>query len=169
MEAFGMEKQERMIKVGIAEKNIVSQPYLIRTSGLGSCVGLVLYDEEKKTAGLVHIMLPDSSLSRTGEYNPSKYADTAVKDLAEKLAERGCRKGALKAKLAGGAQMFPFQPSGMLNIGTRNVAAVLEQLDIMKISVISMDTGGSSGRTIEFNPATGKLSIFTVNQSAKTI
>jgi chemotaxis protein CheD len=54
----------QVVKVGIADMNIVKSPDSIRTSGLGSCVGVVLYDESRKIAGLVHVMLPDSSLSR---------------------------------------------------------------------------------------------------------
>lgn len=60
-----------VIKVGIADVKIARFPDTIRTSGLGEpCVGLVLYDKEKQTAGLVHVMLPDSTLSKTAEAQP---------------------------------------------------------------------------------------------------
>ena len=55
----------QVVKVGIAQMDVVKLPNTIRTSGLGSCVGVVIYDESKKIAGLVHVMLPDSSLGRT--------------------------------------------------------------------------------------------------------
>lgn len=55
-----------VVKVGIADVQLVKTPDRIRTSGLGSCVGLVLFDQEKKLAGLVHVMLPDSSFKRSG-------------------------------------------------------------------------------------------------------
>ena len=55
-----------VIRVGIADMNIVKEPKTIRTSGLGSCVGVVLYDEKKKIAGMLHVMLPDSSLGQIG-------------------------------------------------------------------------------------------------------
>ena len=57
---------KEVVRVGIADMNIVKEPMTIRTSGLGSCVGVVLYDEAKKIAGLLHIMLPDSSLGKVG-------------------------------------------------------------------------------------------------------
>src|SRR5699024_11905725 len=44
--------------------NFVKAPNIIRTSGLGSCVGVVVYDLARKTAGLAHIMLPDSKQAK---------------------------------------------------------------------------------------------------------
>ena len=67
-----------IIKVGIADLNTVKAPDLIKTTGLGSCVGVVLYDLGREIAGLAHVMLPDSSLSRSGPLNEAKYANTAV-------------------------------------------------------------------------------------------
>jgi len=67
---------ENVVKVGISEMNVVKAPWKIRTTGLGSCVGLVIYDDVNKLAGLAHIMLPDSSLSNKEPLNCAKYADT---------------------------------------------------------------------------------------------
>ena len=53
----------KIVKVGIADMNIVRTPSVIRTAGLGSCVGVVLYDLRKEIAGMVHVMLPDSVLA----------------------------------------------------------------------------------------------------------
>ncbi|KAA6452394.1 chemoreceptor glutamine deamidase CheD [Bacillus atrophaeus] len=159
-----------IVKVGIADVQIVRFPDKIRTSGLGSCVGLVLFDKEAQTAGLVHVMLPDSSLSKTAELNRAKYADTAVKATIDMLVEAGCRKFALKAKLAGGSEMFKFKMTNdLMKIGPRNVSAIKKQLSLYKIPVISEDTGGSSGRTIEFEPKSCELHIRTVKQGEKTI
>ncbi|HEY9576435.1 MAG TPA: chemotaxis protein CheD, partial [Pseudobacillus sp.] len=65
----------QIIKVGIADLNIVRPPHVIRTSGLGSCVGVVIYDERASVAGMVHVMLPDSVLAKSGHINKAKYAD----------------------------------------------------------------------------------------------
>lgn len=149
-----------VIKVGIADLNIVTAPGTIRTSGLGSCVGVVLYDSSKKTGGLAHVLLPDSSLSRQPTVNQYKYADTAIPLLIEKLIENGACKYALKAKLAGGAQMFPFtSTSDSIRIGLRNIEAVQEVLRTCRIPVISSDLGGTTGRTIEFDPHSSVLKI----------
>ncbi|MED3660422.1 chemotaxis protein CheD [Ureibacillus sp. FSL K6-8385] len=160
----------KVVKVGIAQMGVAKPPDTIRTSGLGSCVGVVLYDETKKVAGLVHIMLPDSSLSRSETPNIAKFADTGIKGLEEMLLKEGAQKCRLKAKIAGGAQMFQFSSSKeIMRIGQRNVEAVKRVLKELGIPIIAEDTGGSSGRTIEFNPATGKLMIRTVNQGVNEI
>lgn len=159
-----------IIKVGIAEFNVVKTPNHIRTSGLGSCVGLILFDKVNEIAGLAHIMLPDSSLANNGILNHAKYADTAIPQLINKLTEAGARTSTLQAKMAGGAQMFQFQTaSDMMRIGPRNVEAIKEQLYLYNITLISEDVGGNSGRTIEFDPKTCKLMIRTVNQGTKVI
>ena len=154
----------QVIKVGIAQMDIVKVPNTIRTSGLGSCVGVVLYDEVKKIAGMIHIMLPDSALGR-GTLNIAKFADTGITALIDKLALEGVSKLSLKAKMAGGAQMFQFTSnSDSMRIGPRNVEAVKQELKKHGIRLVSEDTGGNSGRTIEFDPVTCKLNIRTVNQ-----
>jgi chemotaxis protein CheD len=158
-----------VVRVGIADLNIVKAPMTIRTSGLGSCVGIVLYDEKKKIAGMVHIMLPDSSLGKTNRINVAKFADTGIYALMELLKAEGVRPMALKAKIAGGSQMFKFGSSDTIRIGPRNVEAVKLELKRLSIPIIAEDTGGSSGRTIEFNPTLSMLSIRTVNLGTKEI
>ncbi|MGP4107007.1 chemotaxis protein CheD [Virgibacillus sp. L01] len=161
---------QTIVKVGIADLNIVNTPHIIRTSGLGSCVGVVLYDLSRQVAGLAHVMLPDSSLAKKSNLNEFKYADTAIDYLVYELCTKGARKYALQAKLAGGAQMFQFESSNdLMRIGPRNVQAVQEKLGQYRIPVIAMDVGGNSGRTIDFDPATGNLKIRTVNKSELVI
>jgi chemotaxis protein CheD len=159
-----------IIKVGIAEIDLVTPPHLIRTTGLGSCVGVVLYDESKKIGGLAHVMLPDSSLSKAIPLNKGKFADTAITALYEMLLKKGADPNIIKSKLAGGAQMFQFSSANeMMRIGPRNVESVKAQLKQLGIRIVSSDVGGSNGRTIEFNPETAELTIKTVNQGMKVI
>ncbi|WP_226665663.1 chemotaxis protein CheD [Metabacillus litoralis] len=159
-----------IIKVGIADLNIVKMPNHIRTSGLGSCVGLILFDKINKIAGLAHIMLPDSSLANKDSFNHAKYADTAIPMLISHLTDAGAKIRSLQAKMAGGAQMFQFQSaSDMMRIGPRNVEAIKQILQANHINLLSEDVGGNSGRTIEFNPETCELMIRTVNQGTKVI
>jgi len=159
-----------LIKVGMADLNIVKAPDLIRTAGLGSCVGVVLYDDFSAVAGMAHVMLPDSNIGKKGTMNVAKYADTAIDELIRQMEKAGSRTRYLKAKIAGGAQMFQFSSTNeVMRIGPRNVEAVKQKLKELKIEVISEDVGGSSGRTIEFNPDTKMLNIRTVNQGIKEI
>lgn len=159
----------RVVKVGIADMNVVKAPHVIRTCGLGSCVGVVVYDLAKEVAGMAHVMLPDSSLAKSENMNVAKYADTAIEELVRRVIGAGGRNGHLKAKMAGGAQMFQFRTgtTDMMRIGPRNVEAVREQLQRFRIPIVAEDVGGSSGRTIEFHPKTGMLLIRTVNQGVR--
>ena len=157
-------KTINVMKVGIGDYKIVHAPHILRTVGLGSCVGIVLYDPALKLAGMAHIMLPDSNQSRQGQGSRLKYADTAISDMVQSLLLEGGRKYGLKAKIAGGSQMF-FINSGenSLKIGERNTEAVLKRLAHHRIPVLAQDTGGSAGRTIEFCADTGVLKVRTVN------
>ena len=160
----------QVVKVGIAQMDVVKAPNTIRTSGLGSCVGVVLYDESKQIAGLIHVMLPDSSLGRSDAVNVAKFADTGIKALIELLKLEGVHAFKLKAKIAGGAQMFQFtSDKDSMRIGPRNVEAVKAELRKNSIPLVAEDTGGNSGRTIEFDPITSKLNIRTVNQGVSEI
>jgi chemotaxis protein CheD len=159
-----------IIKVGIADIDLVSPPDTIRTTGLGSCVGVILFDESKKIAGMAHIMLPDSASINSPIKNIGKFADTAVNALYDMLIKKGAAAKSIKAKIAGGAQMFQFSSGNeMMRIGPRNVESVKAQLNHLGVPLIASDTGGSSGRTIEFNPEKSELTIRTVNKGTKII
>jgi len=154
-----------MIKVGMADMNYCHAPDAITTLGLGSCVGVVLYDQVAKIAGLVHIMLPDSTKIRNNE-NCAKFADTGIDEMVRQIVGAGASKAALKAKIAGGAQMFAFSSENdLLRVGARNVEAVKEKLAELRIPIIAEDTGNSYGRTIEFYPETCELLIKAVGKS----
>lgn len=158
-----------MIKVGMADMNICKSPDAITTLGLGSCVGIVLYDSVSKIAGMVHVMLPDSTKIRKNE-NIAKFADTGIQALIELMVKNGSKSSGLTAKIAGGAQMFNFNSGNeMLRIGERNVEAAKAKLKELKIPIIAEDTGLNYGRTIEFFPETGELVIKSVGKPKKTI
>jgi len=144
-------------------------PQSLITIGLGSCVGICLYDPIVKVGGLAHIMLPDSTQARSIQ-NKAKYADTAIVVLIDKMLAKGVIKNRLVAKIAGGAQMFNFPGvSSIMRIGERNVEAVKKKLQVLNISILAEDTGGNFGRTINFNPDNGKLFIKTINRGEKIV
>jgi chemotaxis protein CheD len=157
-----------VIRVGMADMNVAGVPDSLRTTGLGSCVGIALYDPHVKVAGLAHIMLPTST--NANEPNRAKYANTAVPLLIEMMEKRGAQRNRLIAKLAGGAQMFTFAgQSDLMRIGPRNVEAVKEALAHYMIPIRGEDTGGNCGRTIELFCEDGSLSVRTAKQGVTTI
>ena len=157
-----------MIKVGMADLKVCTAPNALTTLGLGSCVGVCLYDSATKVAGMLHVMLPDSTqISR--ESNRTKFADTGIEDMIEQMKALGANVGRMTAKIAGGAQMFAFNASvgDLMRIGDRNVQAVKDKLKALGISIIAEDTGLNYGRTIEFSAETGELLVKSVGKENK--
>ncbi|WP_130807024.1 chemotaxis protein CheD [Senegalia massiliensis] len=156
------------IKVGMADLNIVKEGTLV-TLGLGSCVGIAIYDKRKKIAGLAHIMLPSSKEIKNNS-NKAKFADSGIELLINKMESIGANKINMVAKLAGGAQMFKFNNNNdILKIGERNIIASKSKLKELGIKLISEDTGGNFGRTIEFSSYDGSLKIKTIGFGMKII
>ncbi|MCL1941060.1 MAG: chemotaxis protein CheD [Synergistaceae bacterium] len=153
---------ENTYHVGMADVVAVSSPAKLITLGLGSCIGLVIYDEIAKVAAMAHIMLPESRGGKEPE-KPGKFADLAVPFLLEELLKKHAQKERLKAKFAGGAQMFANVVSSggadFLAVGVRNAAETLAFLNKFKIKIVASDTGGNKGRTVEFNTETWMLSV----------
>lgn len=139
-------------KVGIAEYAVASGGATLTTSGLGSCVGIALYDPESGVAGLAHAMLPHAD----GNADEAKYADAAVPALLREMRETGANPGRVHAKLAGGSTMFEFS-SADGSIGDRNVAAARQALADERIDVVAEDVGGERGRSLELDAASGDL------------
>ncbi len=165
-----MIEDKSIIKVGMADLNVTSNPNSIRTTGLGSCVGLTLYDPHLKLAGMAHVMLPSSDIAREGQLNIAKYADTALPELFERMLKLGAERRRLVAKMAGGAQMFAFAGSGdTMRIGPRNVESCKEMLVDLGIPLLAEDTGGSYSRTIELDCETGVLNIRSVQKGVKEL
>lgn len=158
-----------VIRVGIADLNYCTGDDSITTLGLGSCVGVVLYDQVLNLCGMVHVMLPDSSKIRNND-NVAKFADTGVVALYEGMLKKGADRFRLKAKIAGGAQMFSFNTNvEMMRVGESNVIAVKQVLARLRIPIVAEDTGLNYGRTIIFSPSDCVLKIRVVGRPEKDI
>lgn len=159
----------KMIKVGMADLNSCKAPEALTTLGLGSCIGIVLYDPQTKVSGLAHIMLPDSTQIKNNS-NVAKFADTAIDQLIQDMEKLGASKRRLVSKIAGGAQMFSFgSTNDLMRIGERNAIATRKKLAELGIQLLSEDCGLNYGRTIEFYSETGELHIKTIGKSSKII
>lgn len=159
-------KQEKII-IGIADYVVVHNPAVLVTIGLGSCVGISIRDPVARFGGLAHILLPTIQESKNKD-NPLKFADSAIEIVVDSLLKKGCIKNRLEAKIAGGASMFSFGNNSM-NIGERNVLAVKQKLKEMNIPLLASDTGANYGRTIEFNIASGVMSVKSAFYGIKEI
>ena len=158
-----------VIKVGMADLNLCRDPDIIPTLGLGSCIGIALYDPSTKIGGLAHIMLPDSTKMRNNS-NIAKFADTGIEELLNRMIKAGAVKSRLVAKIAGGAKMFEVSGlSDIGNVGQRNAEASRAKLKQLGIRLIAEDTGLNYGRTVELHCDNGDYYIKSVGKPLKII
>lgn len=157
------------IKVGMADLNVCKAPNMITTLGLGSCIGIALYDPVTKIGGLAHIMLPDSTQMRNNQ-NIAKFADTGIEELVKRMIAAGASKQRLVAKIAGGAKMFEVSGGSSIgNIGERNAEASKKKLKELGIPLKAEDTGLNYGRTVELYTETGEFRIKSVGKVIKSL
>lgn len=157
-----------VISVGMADLKTTKAPNILMTAGLGSCIGICIHDPIQKWGAMAHIMLPTAGSANGG--NPAKYADTAMDVLVTEILRLGASKSRLRAKMAGGAQMFSFPGKPpVLKIGDRNAEQVIIELKRLGIPLLVSDVGGSFGRTIHFDVGTGDLKVRTINHGEKVI
>lgn len=157
------------IRIGIADLNVAFPPDRLITVGLGSCIGIGLYDKINKIGGLAHIMLPESK-QFTNITNSNKFADLAIPTLVDIMIKKGANLKNIKAKIAGGASMFNFSDKSMnMDIGNRNGIAVRETLKKLNIPIISEDVGGNKGRTMILDTTCFVVKIRTVGLGEKEL
>ncbi len=158
-----------LIRVGMADYKVGCDPAVIISYGLGSCIGISLYDPTTKIGGLLHIMLPDSTQSKAVE-NPAKFADTGIPLMLRDIVRLGAVQSRLVAKIAGGAQMFAFaNATDIMRVGVRNAEATKKILQSLHIRLLSEDTGGNYGRTVQIDLATGIYKVKTIDKGEKEI
>lgn len=143
------------IKVSVADYAVASDG-LLTTSGLGSCLGIVIYDPEAGLSGLVHPMLPRRGEEKTRP--PERFVDSGIEHLVSELLVAGADASRLRAKLTGGAAVIEFE-SDDESIGDRNVETARETLADRGIEIVGEDVGGDCGRTVHVVAATGAVTV----------
>lgn len=156
------------INVGIGEYYIVSDAdnKVLKATGLGSCVGVFIYDKEKKIGGLAHILLPQSPNHK--DKKSLKYADVALNKLINDLIGKGAKKDNFVAKIVGGAQLYVIE-NDTLKIGERNIESVEKILKEKQIPILGKDVGGNYGRTMEAYLSNGKVRVTSFKVKEKWI
>ncbi|SHH84043.1 chemotaxis protein CheD [Sporobacter termitidis DSM 10068] len=156
--------------VDIAMMKVARAPDQLYSLGLGSCIGVAIYDPKAKIGGLIHILLPSSQGFENGNHVRTKFADSGIMDLVEALLKAGASRVRLKAKMAGGASMFTIKSTSSIHeVGKRNIQSSKDTLKMLGIELVAHDTGGNKGRTIIFDIDTGQLTIKTVDRAVKVI
>ncbi len=158
----------KLVTVAISDLNVVKEPDTLVTFALGSCVGICLFDQMARVAGLSHILLPQFK-TIPGENSPMKFADTAIPLLIKRMEAQGAHKIRIQAKIAGGAQMFAASGnSSIAAIGQQNVQSVKATLQSLRIPLLAEDTGANFGRTLYFNASDFKMLIRSYKRGEHT-
>ena len=151
--------------VRIAEAKIDRAPSVLKAYGLGSCVAVGLYDPETGFGGLGHMLLPDRP-DDSPAGSESKYVDAGIREIVNDLVHAGANWDLLVAKITGGANMFEQNFATDEGVGARNARSARETLARLDIPLLAEDTGGSHGRTLEFDLATGAIQVRTIRGGA---
>lgn len=128
------------------------------TYSLGSCVGVAIYDPVVKVGGLLHAMLPDSTINLDRAMDrPHMFVDTGLPAMFHAVYALGGVKGRLVIKFVGGAEFL--NEKKIFNIGERNVEAVISILARNNVKFVASDTGGRESRTVRLDLATGNFTM----------
>jgi chemotaxis protein CheD len=127
---------------------------MLVTHALGSCLGLMVFDPVAKVGGLLHAMLPLSSINpEKARDNPAMFVDTGVPLLFKTLYEMGAVKERLTVKAAGCGN--PMGKNEIFKIGERNHTVLKKLLWKNNILLKAENVGGTTSRTVHFEVATG--------------
>lgn len=154
------------VVIGVGDMAVSnSTQVVLSTYALGSCIGLIAYDPAQKAGGILHYMLPDSTISaEKAQRQPAMFADTGLPLLFRSLAGLKAERGRIRLIVAGGASVIAG--SDPFKIGERNTAKATEFLRANGLVVVHADTGGAINRTVHLDINTG---IVTIKRPADTV
>lgn len=149
--------------VDIADMVVTDDPHAtLVTHSLGSCIGVSIWDPERRVGGMIHYMLPEASLSpEKAKANPSMFADSGVPALFRAAYELGAHKTRIVVKVAGGSSLL--DDKGTFNIGKRNYVMLRKMFWKNSILIDGEDVGGQISRTMRLEVSTGRVTLKTRN------
>ncbi len=145
--------------VGISDLKVSSNPAdSMITYALGSCIAVAVYDPAAKVGGLLHYMLPDSTLDAArAKDTPAMFADTGIPLLFKSCYKMGADKKRMVVKVAGGASIL--DESNFFRIGQKNIMAMRKLFWSNNVLIDAEDTGKNVNRTVRLDMGTGKVTV----------
>ncbi len=129
---------------------------LLITYSLGSCIAVIIFDPLAGVGGMLHYMLPESSLDpEKAKKNPCVFADTGITHLFKNSYLMGAKKEHIVVKTVGGAQIL--DPNGIFNIGTRNYLAMRKIFWKNNVAIAAEHVGGENNRTVRLEMDSGRV------------
>ena len=149
----------RAVPIGIGElkvSNVAGD--VLRSYGLGSCIGLVVLAPRQRTVGMLHVALPESKINlQLAKDQPGMFADTGIPFLLQEMERCGCNVGDMVIKIAGGASVM--DPGATFEIGKRNILAVKKTLWRYRLGPVAEDVGDVISRTMSVSVDTGIVTV----------
>jgi len=149
----------RRLVIGIGEFAVSNRPGdVIVTHALGSCIAVCVFDPRAGVAGMLHFLLPESSINPDrARYQPGVFADTGIPLLLDAASQYGLSKKRALVTLVGGAEMT--QQAGSFATGRRNALAAKNVLWRAGVFVSGQEIGGSGARTLYLSVADGRMEV----------
>lgn len=141
-----------IINLNIGEVKVAKPPARLRTSALGSCVAVVIYDNVEQIGGMAHVMLPSTDNYLRGD-GLLKYADEAIPFLIKLIVDAGANRYGLHARLVGGAMIV----DDSIDIGSQVIKSCQDILYKYGIEIVAQRIGGRENRSVILDTATGTL------------
>ena len=157
------------IIVGISDLKVSNNAGdVLVTYALGSCISIAVYDPKMKVGGLLHFMLPESSLdANKAKTNPAMFADTGIPQLFKSCYAYGAEKKRMIVKVAGGASIL--DDTNYFRIGQKNITAMRKIFWRNNVMIAGEDTGRNCNRTVRLDLATGRCLIKSSDGTVKEL
>jgi chemotaxis protein CheD len=158
-----------MLAVGVGDLKVsAKQEETLVTYGLGSCIGVTIWDPVSRVGGLLHFMLPESQNDPVkAKDHPALYADTGIPLLFKSAYQLGADKKRLLVRVAGGAQVL--DGDGVFNIGKRNYLAMKKIFWKAGVMIHAEEVGSNISRTLRLEVGTGKLLLQEAGEDAREL
>jgi chemotaxis protein CheD len=154
------------IAIGLAELKLSRSPDDVLVAfGLGSCIGVGMYDPILHLGGMLHAVLPKNA---EGQELTPKYVDSGIELLLEQVLKAGANRSRLVVRMAGGANMLNVSSlSNSFDIGNRNIDSARKTLEKLGIRLKSEEVGGKIGRTVRLYVANGRMTLRMMGEQEK--
>lgn len=146
------------INIGLGELVVSKNPDdMLVAYGLGSCLGIGMYDPVMRIAGLLHAVLPESA---NGDRSNSKYVNSGILNLMDGMVKAGASQNRLFVRMAGGANMLVSSSlSSMFEIGSRNIISAHQTFLRLNLKLSAEEVGGNVGRTVRLYILSGRMTV----------
>jgi len=147
--------------VGVADIKLSADPEdSLITYALGSCLGITVHDSVARVGGMLHVMLPLSTIDAAkAQRNPAMFVDTGVPQLFLESYKLGAKKERLVVKVAGGASAHEREEDDRFQIGRNNMLMLRKLLWKNGVLIKAQDVGGHLSRTMSLEVGSGEVKL----------